>query len=49
MTEINRLGCALLLAGIAGLTAYSQEKESEYVAPSEAIPRARRLRCRFDC
>ena len=41
MSKIKRIGCALVLIGIAGLTAYSQEKESEYVAPSEAIPRGK--------
>jgi hypothetical protein len=28
----------LVLIGIAGLVAYSQEKTSEYVSPSEAVP-----------
>jgi predicted DNA-binding protein with PD1-like motif len=41
MSKIKRLGCALVLIGSAGLTAYSQEKKSEYVAPSEAIPRGK--------
>ena len=41
MSKTKRLCCALVLVGIAGLTAYSQEKESEYVAPSEAIPRGK--------
>jgi predicted DNA-binding protein with PD1-like motif len=35
------LSCSLVLIGIAALMAYSQEKESEYVAPSEAIPRGK--------
>ena len=38
MIKIKRLGCVLVLIGIAGLVAYSQEKGSEYVAPSEAVP-----------
>jgi uncharacterized protein len=32
------LGCALVLIGVAGLFGYSQEKGSEYVAPSQAVP-----------
>jgi predicted DNA-binding protein with PD1-like motif len=41
MIKIKRLGCVLVLIGIAGLVAYSQEKGSEYVAPSEAVPTAK--------
>ena len=41
MSKIKRLGCALVLVGIAGRTVYSQEKDSEYVAPSAAIPRGK--------
>jgi len=41
MIKIKVLGCALGLIGIAGLVGYSQEKESEYVAPSQAIPRGK--------
>jgi predicted DNA-binding protein with PD1-like motif len=41
MIKIKRLGCALVLIGIAGLTVYSQEKASEYVSPSEAVPRGK--------
>ena len=41
MINIKRSGCALILIGIAGLMGYSQEKESEYVAPSEAAPRGK--------
>jgi len=37
MIEIKRLGCILLLIGIAGLMGYSQEKANEYVSPSEAV------------
>jgi uncharacterized protein len=38
MIKIKRLGCALVLIGIVELVAYSQEKASEYVSPSEAVP-----------
>src|SRR5580700_12268492 len=38
MIKIARLGCALVLIGIAGLMGYSQEKDSDYVSPSEAAP-----------
>jgi hypothetical protein len=41
MIKIKRLGCALVLVGMAGLTGYSQEKGSEYVSPSEAVPRGK--------
>jgi predicted DNA-binding protein with PD1-like motif len=41
MIKIKVLSCALGLIGIAGLMGYSQEKESEYVAPPEAIPRGK--------
>jgi predicted DNA-binding protein with PD1-like motif len=41
MSKIKRLGCVVVLIGIAGLTGYSQEKGSEYVAPSEAAPRGK--------
>jgi predicted DNA-binding protein with PD1-like motif len=41
MSKIKRLGYVVVLIGIAGLTGYSQEKGSEYVAPSEAVPRDR--------
>jgi predicted DNA-binding protein with PD1-like motif len=41
MIKIKRLGCVLLLIGIAGLIGYSQEKGSEYVDPSEAVPRGK--------
>src|SRR5271154_4162458 len=40
MTNIKRLGSALVaLIAIGGLVGYSQEKPSDYVAPSEAVPR----------
>jgi uncharacterized protein len=41
MINIKWLGCALALIGIAGLTGHSQEKGSEYVSPSEAVPRGK--------
>jgi len=41
MAKIQRLSCVLLLIGITGLMGYSQEKASEYVAPSEAVPRGK--------
>src|SRR5271165_3225717 len=41
MTKIKAVSCAFMLIGIAGFTGYSQEKGSEYVAPSEAIPRGK--------
>jgi uncharacterized protein len=39
MIKVAQVSCVLVLIGIAGLMGYSQEKGSEYVAPSEAIPR----------
>jgi uncharacterized protein len=42
MMKITRLSCAtLVLTGIVGLTGYAQEKGSEYVAPSQAVPRGK--------
>ena len=41
MIKIKRLGCVLVLIGIAGLMGYSQEKASEYVSPSEAVPKGK--------
>src|SRR5713226_5049419 len=41
MIKIKRLGCVLVLIGIAGLMGYSQEKASEYVSSSEAVPRGK--------
>jgi predicted DNA-binding protein with PD1-like motif len=38
MITIKRLSCTLVLIGIAGVMGYSQEKGSEYLAPSEAVP-----------
>ena len=38
MTNMKQLGCVLVLIGIAGLTGHSQEKGSEYISPSEAVP-----------
>jgi hypothetical protein len=39
MTKLRQLSCALLLAGTAATTAYSQDAASEYVAPPEAGPK----------
>jgi len=36
--RIRRLGCILVLIGIASMMGFSQEKVSDYVAPSEAVP-----------
>jgi hypothetical protein len=33
--------CVLVLIGVATMMGYSQEKASEYVAPSQAVPRGR--------
>ena len=41
MIKIKQLGCVLLLIGITATTGYSQETASEYVAPSEAVPRGK--------
>src|SRR5271163_4551993 len=41
MMNMKRLGCALLLLGVAGGMGYSREKGSEYVSPSEAVPRGK--------
>jgi uncharacterized protein len=41
MTNMKRLGCVLVLIGIASLVVYSQEKGSEYVSSSEAVPRGK--------
>jgi hypothetical protein len=38
MIKVKSLGWVLVLIGIAGLMAYAQEKGSEYVSPSEAVP-----------
>src|SRR5882762_94015 len=41
MTKTKQLSYALLLAGIVTTTGYSQDTASEYVAPSEAVPRGK--------
>jgi len=41
MNKIKQLGCVLAFIGIAGLTGYSQKKPSDYVAPSEAVPKGK--------
>lgn len=38
MFKMKRLSCVLVLIGLAGLMAYSQEKGGGYVSPSEAVP-----------
>lgn len=49
MTNIYRLGRILVLIGIAGLMADSQEKGSEYVAPSEAAPKGKAPKMQVQC
>ncbi len=41
MIKGKRLGYVLSWIGIATMMGYSQEKASEYVAPSEAVPRGK--------
>src|SRR5713101_4670244 len=41
MIEGKRLGYVLSWIGIATMVGYSHEKASEYVAPSEAVPRGK--------
>jgi predicted DNA-binding protein with PD1-like motif len=41
MLKMKRLSFVLVWIGIAGFVAYSQEKGSEYVSPSEAVPTGR--------
>ena len=41
MTKVKQLSYELLLVGIAITTGYSQDTASEYVAPSEAVPRGK--------
>ena len=41
MSKVKRLGCLLLLIGVAAVMAYSQKAASDYVAPSEAVPRGK--------
>jgi predicted DNA-binding protein with PD1-like motif len=41
MITIKQLGCVMVLIGIAGLAGYSQKKQNDYVAPSEAVPRGK--------
>ena len=41
MVKVNRLGYGLSWIGIATMMGYSQEKTSEYVAPSEAVTRGK--------
>jgi predicted DNA-binding protein with PD1-like motif len=39
MINVKRLGYLLSLIGIVTMTGYSQETASEYVAPSQAVPK----------
>src|SRR5437870_12035041 len=41
MIKVKQLSYALLLGGIAIATAYSQNKDSEYVAPPDAGPKGK--------
>jgi len=41
MIELKRLVCLLLLIGVAAVMVHSQQTASEYVAPSEAVPRGK--------
>ena len=41
MSKVSRLGCLLLLIGVAAVMVHSQQTASEYVAPSEAVPRGK--------
>ena len=41
MINVKRLGYVLLLIGIVAMVGYSQETASEYVAPSQAVPRGK--------
>lgn len=41
--------CVLLVIGVAARMGYLRETASEYVLPSETVPRAKLSRCRFNC
>ena len=41
MSNVQRIGCLLLLIGAAAVMVYSQQNASEYVSPSEAVPRGK--------
>ena len=41
MVKVKRLGYVLSWIGIATMMGYTQEKASEYVAPSEAVPKGK--------
>jgi predicted DNA-binding protein with PD1-like motif len=41
MINIIRLGCVFLWIGITASAGYAQQKASEYVSPSEAVPRGK--------
>ena len=41
MNKVKGLGCVSLLIGVSAVTGYSQGSASDYVAPSEAVPRGK--------
>jgi uncharacterized protein len=41
MSKVERIGCLLLLVGAAAVMVHSQQTASEYVAPSEAVPKGK--------
>jgi predicted DNA-binding protein with PD1-like motif len=41
MSKIKLFSCVLLLIGVATVTGYSQGTTSDYVSPSEAVPRGK--------
>lgn len=41
MIKVKRLGCILSLIGLATMMGYSQETASDYVSPSQAVPRGK--------
>jgi hypothetical protein len=41
--------CVLLVIGAAARMGYLREMASEYVSPSEAVPRGKIPRCKFNC
>ena len=41
MLTVKQIGCLSLLIGVAAVMVHSQQNASEYVAPSEAVPRGK--------
>ena len=41
--------CVLVLIGVTTMIGCLQETANEYVSPSEAVPRGKLRRCRFNC